>query len=239
MMMKKLLSLAALAAVFVVAGCGGSGDDTGGFAYLRVINASPDTSADVFFQDSLFVDNLSFTESGPGDGDAPETIDSGNNNLVFDVRDGGEDVAITRNLNFQKDHVYTAIFAGFVGNTGTNAPRVIIASDNTADFNLDQANFRFVHASPAITTNVDVYVVNPDDDFRDFDPDASNVARYGVSNLIRVSGGTYRFVVTEAGTDNVLFNEVDSVDGGTYSTVVGVNDNSNEEMTLFGYGADF
>jgi hypothetical protein len=238
-MIRKLMSLAALAAVVLVAGCGGSGsDDVGGFSFVRLINAAPDTFPDVYFREELVEDNLAYDDAIPSDGSAPETTDSGT--ALFEFETSGEDATtVSRTVNLESNYVYTAIFAGFVGNTGVNAPRVIISSDRTEDLESGAANVRFVNAAPVIDTAVDIYVIDPEDDFTNENPSLTNVSRYGVSNLLRVSPGTYRVVITETGTDNVVFNATRNLLTDTYSTFVAMNTNDNEEVQLRAYGAAF
>lgn len=238
-MIRKLMSLAALAAVVLVAGCGGSGgSDVGGFSFVRVVNAAPDTFPDVYFRDELVEDNLAYDDASPADGSAPVTVDSGTG--VVEFQTSGEDATtITRTINLESDYVYTAVFAGFVGNTGINTPRIIVASDRTQDLESGAANFRFVNAAPVIDTAVDVYIIDPEDDFRNETPRLTNVSRYGVSNLLRLTPGTYRVVVTEAGTENDLFNATRNFVTDTYSTFVAMNTNDNEGVQIRAYGAEF
>lgn len=238
-MIRKLLSLAALAAVALIAGCGGSGgDDNFGFSYVRVVNAAPDTFPDVFFRDELVEDNLAYDDASPADGNAPETIDSGTGLLEFETSGEGA-TNVNRTINFEPDYVYTAILAGFVGNTGVNSPRVIVVSDRTDDLESGAANFRFVNAAPVIDTAVDVYVIDPEDDFTEESPSLTNVSRYGVSNLLRVTPGTYRVVITKAGTENLVFNSTRTFVTDTYSTFVAMNTNDNEGVQVRAYGASF
>lgn len=238
-MIRKLMSLAALAAVVLVAGCGGSGgSDTDGFSFVRIVNAAPDTFPDVYFRDELIEDNLAYDDAIPSDGIAPETVDSGT--ALFEFATSGEDATtLSRTVNLENNYVYTAIFAGFVGNTGVNAPRVIISSDRTQDLESGAANLRFVNAAPTVDTAVDIYVLDPEDDFTNENPALTNVPRYGVSNLLRLSPGTYRVVITEAGTDNVVFNATRNMLSDTYSTFVAMNANNNEDVQLRAYGAEF
>lgn len=237
-MIRKLLSLAALAAVVLVAGCGGSGssDDVGGFSFVRIVNAAPGTSPDVFFRDELVEDNLAYDDALPADGSDPNTVDSGAALFEFEV--SGEDT-VSRNVDLENDYVYAAIFAGNVGNTGINSPRVIVSRDHTDDLETGAMNLRFVNAAPVIDTAVDVYVIDPEDNFENENPSLINVGRFGVSNLLRLTPGTYRVVITETGTDNVLFNQTRTMDGSTYSTFVAMNANNNEDVQLREYGAQF
>jgi hypothetical protein len=236
-MIRKLLSLAALAAVVLVAGCGGSGsDNTDGFSFVRIINAAPGTSPEVYFREELVDENLTYDDAIPSDGLAPETVDSGS--ALFEFDESGE-TTVSRTVNLENNYVYAAIFAGNVGNTGVNAPRIIISSDRTEDLEDGAMNLRFVNAAPIIDTAVDVYVIDPADDFRDENASFINIPRFGVSNLLRLNPGQYRVVITETGTDNVLFNQTRTMDGSTYSTFVAMNSFNNEDVQLREYGADF
>jgi hypothetical protein len=213
--MKTLASIVALATALIVVGCGGSNPSVQeGVAYIRAIHASPNAGSVVaLYQTDLGDDTLGYAQCLPEGGDQPAAIGTGTHTVTFRTQ-GSTPQTFTESVNVRRDRYYSAIFAGLVGTTGVNAPRVIVTSDAAADLTPNRINLRIVHASPTIPGAIDVYAVPAESSIAEATPVVSNLGKYQVSPLVKLNAGTYRFVVTAAGLKAPLVDLTTSAESG-------------------------
>jgi len=206
--MNFLKALAVVAATAVVAACGG-GDTEDRLdvrdPVVRFLHAVPGGA------------NLSFFRQDAVQGDATDVpyksvsryYDVSNNSATWSARASSTSTVplASVDVNPEQGNRYT-----FVALPGMTAGTVdLIAIDDPYDKGLtnDHARVRALHAAPAVAP-VDVYLMQPAQDLATMTPTYSALAYKSAlpssgSDSTEIAGGSYRLVLTAAGTKTVVF----------------------------------
>lgn len=228
--MKKLGKYLALSAVAVLAGCGGN-ESLFGFTSFRVVNASPDAIVtNVSYAGTQLSSDLGLGESAPAASSDPLVYDSGAGTLSFTLGNSS-DSSFSSSVNLVADHYVTAILAGNVESSDTDAVQLITVDTAATAVTSTLANLKIVNASTVLPSTVDVYVINTDVDIDDVSPTVEGVSRYGVTGILLRDGGSTRIVVTAEDSKTVLLDVTESFSDGTLNTVV-LRNNGTDTATL-------
>ena len=235
--MKKLLLLAAATALALAVGCGGGGQSAGfGFAKLRMIHLSSGAgNVDFAYRDEALGTAVPYSQARPAAGEPGQLLDTGDGTLSARTFGAGA-ATFTRSLTLESDRIYSAVFTGVVGETGTDAPRFIVTSDVEADLPRNRFSFRLLHAA-LDEQAVDFYLTAENETIADRNPTVSNLSRYGVSPLVAATPGTVRFWVTPVGSKTPIFNGLVVLDEGVYAVVSMVQDGGGPGLAFLGHGA--
>lgn len=237
--MKKLGKYLALSAVAVLAGCGGGNESLFGFTSLRVVNASPDAIVtNVSYAGTQLSTDLALGESAPAASSDPLVYDSGAGTLVFSLGNSS-DASFSSSLNLVADHYVTAVLAGNVASTDSDAVKLITVDTDPTTVTTSLANLRIVHASTVLPATVDVYVVNSDVDINSVSPTVAGVSRYGVTGVLLRDTGTTRIIVTAEDSKTALVDVTDTFSTGTLNTVVLRNNSADTGTLLENFVAPF
>ncbi|HEX5818405.1 MAG TPA: DUF4397 domain-containing protein [Gemmatimonadales bacterium] len=183
-----------LVGTLVFAACG---DDEVPAGRVRVGHLSPDAGTV-----NLYVNG---NEVLPG-------ITYPNSTLYYDVREGSNEVSLrsnatgatllaaTVNISGSADRTVLAV------NTAANLEALVLTDDNSQPA-AGRARVRLVHAAPSAGL-VDVYITDPGATLVGATPTVAGVAFKDVSDYLDVAAGTYRVRATEAGTTDVVIDQV-------------------------------
>jgi hypothetical protein len=223
--MRKLLLLTAAVAAAFVAGCGGAAtaDDAFGFSTLRVINLAPGSgNIDFSYAGQALATALPYGGAAPQTNQAGTLFESGTDSLV--VRwFGASGKTLTQSLAIDPNRRYTAVFVGQPGNTGTNAPRVLVLNDAEAGLYRGQTNLRLIHAATG-TGAVDVYFTADNETITEKTPNFAGFTRYSSTGLLHFPAGAWKVWVTPVGSKTRIYSSTLQMEEGLYGTMTAVSD---------------
>jgi rhodanese-related sulfurtransferase len=201
-----MLLIIALGAILFLGGCDDN-DTTApeGETMVRVIHASYDAPAvDVWVDDDVVIENLAY---GISSGYAE--VDDGTNEIMVVPAGSTEPVVIDVELELMDMSDYTVLAVGALENI-----EPIFALDQRTAVS-DMAKVRFIHASP------DAPAVDLKYDASRAMPLFENAAYKSISDYAEVPATAYSFMVTPAGSDEVVVSyEPITVENGNVYTVV-------------------
>jgi hypothetical protein len=184
----------------VIAGCGGS-DDNSGSTHLRILHASPDApNVDIYVDNGLVLANVPYPDASNY-----LTIAAGAHNIKVNAA-GTSTTVISVSPTLSRDTYYTAIAANFVASI-----QALLATDDSTAPPAGQARLRVIHAAPDAGP-VDILVNNQ--------VVLSNVPFTAISNYLTVPAGTYDVKVNATGTSvTAIEATVVATAGNNYSAV--------------------
>ena len=190
--------MGALLTAAVLAGCGGSGTDSGGT--VRLVNATQGYGA----LDGYVTDVKQF--SGIAESGASGYVGVGSGTLTFKLKlADSSTTALTQDLTPTSGTNYSLL----AYNIGSKLS-VAFLNDSQLAPTVGTAAFRvFNGATPAGA--VDVYVTDSTTALTDVSPVASSVAAPGIGAYTEITKGTYRVRVTGAGDKNDLRLDIPAV----------------------------
>jgi hypothetical protein len=203
----KVLALGAISAF--VAACGGGGDAEDRLdlrdPVVRFIHAVPGGPAVTLYRG----------DSAQGDAAnaaykfVSEYYDVSNAGATWSVRTAATPVVTlaSANLNPSQGDRYTFVA---MPNTGGAVSLKVIEDPYNKGLLTDRARVRVLHAAP-VATAVDVYLLQGNQSLATATPTVSalsygNTSPASGQDSLELNGGTYRLVLTAAGTKNVVFN---------------------------------
>lgn len=181
-----------LAVVTAFSACKKDDIDESGSANVKVVNASPNSSAQGFYLASKTVvqGGLDFGDNSDG----YISVNSGNN-LQLEFRNEGSSTAYaTGEYDLDKGRYYTVFLAG----SGQTA-RVKAYADDLTVPSSGKAKIRFVHLADAAPANVDIKTSGGT-------TLAANLAKDNASNYLEVDPGVLSLEVFAAGQTTSLAN---------------------------------
>ena len=206
----KLIKFIALGAITAfVAACGGGGDAEDRLnlrdPVVRFIHAVPGGPA------------LTLYRGDSAQGDAANTAykfvseyyDVSNAGATWSVRTTGTPAVTLASANLDPSQGDRYTFVAMPGGGGTVALKLIVDPYDKGLLS-DRARVRVLHAAPA-TAPVDVYLLQGNQTLASATPTISGLSASDTSpasgrDSLEVNGGTYRLVLTAAGTKTVVFN---------------------------------
>jgi rhodanese-related sulfurtransferase len=203
---KIILLIVAMSAMLFLTSCDDN-DSTGpdGSALVRVIHTSYDAPAvDVWVEGDVAIEDLAY---GMSSGYAE--IDDGMNEIMVVPAGSNEPVVIDVELDLIDMADYTVLAVGPLAEI-----EPIFALDERAPVS-NMAKVRFIHAAP------DAPAVDIKYDVGKATPIFENKAFKSISDYVEVPGAAYSFLVTPAGSDDVVVSfEPVMVENGNVYTVV-------------------
>jgi hypothetical protein len=205
----KMLKFAALAATAALVSACGGGDTEDRLdvrdPVVRFIHAVP-TGANV----SLYRNQAADPPSNVAYKSVSRYYDVSNNPAEWSVRlaSAPSTVLASANVNPSQGDRYT--FVALPAATATTVGLTVIEDPYNKGLLTDKARVRALHAAPTAPA-VDVYLIQPAQDLATATPTVSNLGYAAVypasgTDSIDLSGGTFRLVLTAAGTKTVVFN---------------------------------
>ena len=184
-----LKGTAILSLALFISSCKKDDIDENGSANIKVVNASPSSTAQGFFlaDKTIVASGLDFTDASDY-----ITTNSGNR-LTAQFRNNGATTAYAQdNFDVNSNGTYTVFLAG----DGQSA-RVKMFSDDLSAPASGQAKVRFVHLSDAAPVNIDI---------RDAAGNnlAANLSRDVATNFVAITPSVVSFQVFAAGDSNSL-----------------------------------
>ena len=203
-------------------------------AGARVVHASGNApEVDVFLNDEEVIDNLAFPETDPPQSgvDSYLEVEPGTQNIkVAASGDEPEDAVIEADLEFNAGEGQTILAVNVLEEI-----EPLVLQDSVRSI-ATQASLRVVHGASQ-APDVNVFLLPEDqDEIGNADPVLEGVPFKEFSDYLPVAAGIYNVRVTD--TDGNVAIEADDVEisaGGVYTIVARDGDESDEELTDFGF----
>lgn len=193
--MKKFLVLALLGGMFV-SGCGGGGTgDHASLGSMRFIAASPDApSMDVYVNGSKEVTALPYLGFS-----YYLNYNQGSEHVQFRTVNGGVN-KVDFNVDLSAQQYKTVI----AYNTFSNMKASVLTDDRSVPAP-GIVRVRIMHLAPS-AGNIDIYFNAPNVDIANVSPTNANIPFETNLGYVNIPAGSYRMIVTHAGTKNVILN---------------------------------
>jgi len=210
------LSLASLS--LLATGCGGN-------SQVRVVNAISDASVnyDVAISGTTLFSDVGFESVSPASG--YQSVSSGSDSIEF-FQTGTTTPVVNATLHLESSKQYTVVATGYYGDTsGTDAPGLVLLTDDNTLPKAGDTEMRVVHASPSAPSSVDVYVVPTGTDISSATPTVSGLMFQQASSYQSLSAATYAYVlytviVTPSGSKTPFINQGYTLSAGQIRTLV-------------------
>ncbi|HZH99473.1 MAG TPA: DUF4397 domain-containing protein [Fimbriimonadaceae bacterium] len=227
-MKRAFLGLSLLvASLFVLFGCGGGGSDVGGrnplvravtvFPNVQTVNVTAreaNGNEIVIMQGQTFGSRSQIVQF-PRNGNYTITFRDAANNQVL-----GQGTAL-----FEENQAYT-----IVGFDGANPNNILLLQNNRLGSAPGVAAVRFVNAG--INQPVDVYYLRENETIAGMQPKFTNVGPGSATAHGGAFVGNGRFVVTAAGTQTIIENDVLPLQDGHSYTIVAGNTGQSSQLVL-------
>lgn len=178
-----------LAAVLMLAGCGGSGGDGGGSAAIRLVNLTTSNSS----FDLVDADDDQSLASAVAADQASARASVGDGETSFELRRSGNDSAVvTASWSLTGDVKYTAVAYGAEGSV-----KMAMLEEDEDQPDAGKARLRLYNTS-SDSGSLDLYLTASDVPLEDAAITAS-VTASGASSFVTLAPGTYRLRLTASG----------------------------------------
>ena len=206
--MRLLKLIAAATATALVAACGG-GDTEDRLdvrdPVVRFIHAVPGAANVSFYRDSSAQPPANVAYKS-----VSRYYDVSNSPAQWSVRPAATPATVLASANVNPSQGDRYTFVALPGSSAGSVALSVIEDPYNKGLLTDKARVRVMHASPAAPA-VDVYLIQPAQDLATATPTLSNLG-YGAAqpasgaDSLEVPGGSFRLVLTLAGTKTVVFN---------------------------------
>ena len=211
------LSLASLS--ILATGCGGN-------SQVRVVNAISDAPVnyDLVINGTTLFSDVGFESVSPASG--YQSVSSGGDSIEFFQTGTTTPVVNATSIDLQGSKQYTVVAMGYYGDTsGTDAPGLVLLTDDNVLPKAGDTEIRVVHASPSAPGSVDVYVVPTGSDISNAAPTISGLMYQQASSYQSLSAATYAYVlytviVTPSGSKTPFINQGYTLSAGQIRTLV-------------------